>query len=82
MLRLNLLGLLFIALAGTGSALARDCRCYDRQAIFPSTPRSVRSGSLAGGYWGYPPLRNARPQDPSGGIVLEGAAGAGAPDGD
>lgn len=81
MLKSNHLAFLFAALASTGPALAHDCRCYDTRGIRSCAPRVVRSGNAVG-YWGYPPLRNASPQDPSGNIVLEGAAGAGAPNGD
>lgn len=69
------------AYGAVAPALAHDCRCYDTRAIRSYAPRVVRSGNAVGD-WGYPPLRNASPQDPSGTIVLEGAAGAGAPNGD
>lgn len=80
-MRRSMLLAILLAAAGTGSALAHDCRCYSRGSNSPCLPRVVRSGD-AGAYRGYPPLRNASPQDPSGTIVLEGAAGAGAPNGD
>jgi hypothetical protein len=81
MLKSNHLAFLLAALVSTGPALAHDCRCYDTRGIRPCAPHVGQSGNAVG-YRGYPPLRNASPQDPSGTIVLEGAAGAGAPNGD
>ncbi len=81
MLKLGLLVFLLVALAGTRPALANDCGCYNRRSNWQCAQRVIRSGDTVG-YRGYPPLRNASPQDPSGTIVLEGAAGGGAPNGD
>lgn len=80
-MRRSMLLAILLGAAGTGTALAHDCSCYSRGRNSPCLPRVARS-SDAGAYRGYPPLRNASPQDPSGTIVLEGAAGAGAPNGD
>lgn len=79
MLRSHLLAFLLVASAGAAPALARDCRCNNRQSHRSCTQRFIQSQASSPGenvnYWGYPPLRNASPQDPSGRIVLDGAGG-------
>lgn len=80
MLKSRLLAFLFVTLTGAGPALAHDRPCYHRHAIGPCAPIWGRSGPLVD-YFAAAPLRNARPHDPWGEIVLEGAAGAGAPEG-
>ncbi|QGM95458.1 hypothetical protein F7D13_16220 [Methylocystis rosea] len=71
---------LLVVLFGSGSALAKSFRCfegYDSARCGPPPPYYVEGMT----YWGYA-LPHAEPQDPTGRIVLEGAAGGGAPDGD
>jgi|GEM_PF-5239269 len=71
---------LFVVLFGSGSALAKSPRCvegYVSAPCGPPPPYYVEGMT----YWGYA-LPHAEPQDPTGRIVLEGAAGGGAPDGD
>jgi hypothetical protein len=77
----RLLAFLLVTFAGAGPALAHVYPCYHRHAIGPCAPSWSRSGHFID-YWGAAPLRYAKPHDPWGEIVLEGAAGAGAPEGD
>ncbi|WP_026222986.1 hypothetical protein [Methylocystis rosea] len=71
---------LLVVLFGSGSALAKSLRCFEGYVSArcgPPPPYYVEGMT----YWGYA-LPHAEPQDPTGRIVLEGAAGGGAPDGD
>lgn len=75
-----ILAALFVVLFGSGSALAKSPICFEgyvRAPCGPPPPYYVEGMT----YWGYA-LPHAEPQDPTGRIVLEGAAGGGAPDGD
>lgn len=75
-----ILAALFVVLLGSGSALAKSPRCFEgyvRAPCGPPPPYYVEGMT----YWGSA-LPHAEPQDPTGRIVLEGAAGGGAPDGD
>lgn len=81
MLKSGLLAFLLVAFAGAGSALAHDYRCFYRHAVGSCAPSWDRYGAVVD-YWGAAPLRYAKPHDPFGEIVLEGAAGTGAPEGD
>ncbi|MCQ4189951.1 hypothetical protein [Methylocystis suflitae] len=75
-----ILAALLVVLFGSGSALAKSPRCFDGYVRAPcgAPPPYYVEGMT---YWGYA-LPHAEPQDPTGQIVLEGAAGGGAPDGD
>jgi hypothetical protein len=80
MLKLTL-AFLLVALWGTGSALAHDYRCYHGLAIVSCAEIPYYAGPFTA-YWVAAPLPYAEPHDPRGQIILEGAAGTGAPQGD
>ena len=69
------LAIALVAVVSPNSAGARDCHitCCDCRVIRSVCPREAHSETFT--YRGYPPLRNASPQDPSGRIVLDGAGG-------
>lgn len=72
---------LVVVLWGSGSALAQGSRCFEGYIRAPcgAPPPPYYVNGMT--YWGAA-LPHAEPHDPSGTIVLEGAAGGGAPDGE